>query len=135
MISSRRSGQCALFERRHERYGRYAAARCAATSYSPIPMIFRLIDSRIMLNALPQPPRVHKHIRDVAGAISAIDGRSIATEGVAGLTEHWHHVGVMRRVLLRILKTDERPLVADSVAKVFLRHGTQILRAVGATIE
>jgi hypothetical protein len=23
----------------------------------------------------------------------------------------------------------------DSVAKVFLRHGTQILRAVGATIE
>jgi hypothetical protein len=76
--------------------------RCAATSYSPIPMIFRLIDSRIMLNALPQPPRVHKHIRDVAGAISAIDGRSIATEGVAGLTEHWHHVGVMRRVLLRM---------------------------------
>jgi hypothetical protein len=79
-------------------------------------MIFRLIDSRIMLNALPQPPRVHKHIRDAAGVISAIDGRSIATEGVAVLTEHWHHVGLMRRVLLRMRfdqgPTNERPLVA-----------------------
>jgi hypothetical protein len=26
-------------------------------------------------------------------------------------------------------------LLADSVAKVFLRHATQILRAIGATIE
>jgi hypothetical protein len=26
-------------------------------------------------------------------------------------------------------------LVADTAAKVFLRHGTQILRAVGATID
>jgi hypothetical protein len=46
---------------------------------------------------------VHKHIRDVAGAISAIDGRPKATEGVVVLTEHCHHhVGVMRRVLLRM---------------------------------
>src|SRR5260370_41556660 len=35
MTPSRRSGQRDLFERRHERYGRYAAARCAATSNSP----------------------------------------------------------------------------------------------------
>jgi hypothetical protein len=27
------------------------------------------------------------------------------------------------------------PFRADFVAKVFLRHGTQILRAIGATIE
>jgi hypothetical protein len=27
------------------------------------------------------------------------------------------------------------PLLADTVAKVFLRHGTQILRAVRAPIE
>jgi hypothetical protein len=27
------------------------------------------------------------------------------------------------------------PEVADSVAKVFLQHATQILRAIGATIE
>jgi hypothetical protein len=32
-------------------------------------------------------------------------------------------------------RLDERPLRADFVAKVFLRHGTQILRAIGATIE
>src|SRR5882724_686044 len=79
------------------------------TSATAIPMIFRLIDSRIMLNALPQPPRVHKHIRDVAGVISAIDGRPIATEGVAVLTEHWHHVGLMRRVLLR-MRFDQGPM-------------------------
>src|SRR5258706_6429803 len=30
---------------------------------------------------------------------------------------------------------NECPLLADSVAKVFLRHGSQILRGVGAAIE
>jgi hypothetical protein len=29
----------------------------------------------------------------------------------------------------------ECPLCDDIVAKVFLRHGTQILRSIGATIE
>jgi hypothetical protein len=29
----------------------------------------------------------------------------------------------------------ERPLMADCVAKLFLQDGTQIFRAVGATIE
>jgi hypothetical protein len=35
MISSRRSGQRALFDRRPERHGRCAAAQRAATSNSP----------------------------------------------------------------------------------------------------
>lgn len=34
-----------------------------------------------------------------------------------------------------IAHTARRRCLADSVAKVFLRYGTQILRAVGAAIE
>jgi hypothetical protein len=42
-------------------------------SVTAIPMIFRLIDSRIMVNRSPQTLEILKHIRDVAAAISAID--------------------------------------------------------------
>jgi hypothetical protein len=36
-------------------------------------MIFRLIESRIISNALPQHHRVHQHIREGAVEISTID--------------------------------------------------------------
>src|SRR5260370_2608429 len=36
---------------------------------------------------------------------------------------------------LRLHGESSLPILADSVAKVFLRHGSQILRGVGAAIE
>ncbi len=51
-----------------------------AISVTAIPMIFRLIDSLIMVKYLSSTSRVRKHIRDVAAEISAIDHRSMATD-------------------------------------------------------
>lgn len=51
-----------------------------------------------------------------------------------------HALDDERKIALEVSSRRERashrlPILADTVAKVFLRHGTQILRAVGATIE
>jgi hypothetical protein len=41
---------------------------------------------------------------------------------------------ILGRFCIAIVWAGERRLLADTVAKVFLRHRTQILRAAGATI-